>query len=286
MPSGSTGLSLPNPRRWSRGTPAPPTHQLLAGVLTAWTFFADDGCFHRTDLTLEATFGHSHSRLLLGLEAEPIDISPRDAVLGSDALGCGELVGHVVAQVFGDGPSDTGGGVGSQRHPARRFNAAGDADIDGPGRHQVVDEVVGLLGRSALAVHRGGGHFIGETVEQPGRASDVESLLPSLGHTTADHLLHDRRIDARTLDHFNLGRTQNVGSPEAREPSIALANRSMDSASMMTGCAMLDVPSIAVRPDSAPVAPTGRNVEPVLTLPSRPKRLPRAMIRPANLKMT
>ena len=55
-----------------------------------------------------------------------------------------------------------GAGVGAQADPAHRLDAAGDADVDGAGRDQAGDQVVGLLGAAALAVDRRGADVLGQ----------------------------------------------------------------------------------------------------------------------------
>ena len=201
----------------------------LAGVLTPWPLFADDGRFDRDDLAGESIFGHRDGGLLLGLQPQPVDVLPGDAVLGGDALGRRELVGHVVGKIFGDGPTDPGGRVGPEWHPTHDLDPAGDAGVDGASGDQVVDEVIGLLGGAALAVDGGGRHFIGQPGEQPGGAGHVEALLAGLGHASAHHLLHHARVDAGALDHLDLGCAEDVGRPEAGEPAVALADRRADS---------------------------------------------------------
>ena len=103
-----------------------------------------------------------------------------------------------------------------------------DGSVDGAGGDQVVDEVVGLLRGPALAVDGRGRDLIGHPAQQPGRPGHVEPLLAGLGHAPADHLLDRRRVDARPLDDLDLGRTEDVGGPEAREPPVALPDGGAD----------------------------------------------------------
>ena len=119
-------------------------------------------------------------------------------------------------------------GVGTQADPAHRLDPTGDAGVDGIGADQVGHEVVGLLGRAALAVDRGGGDLVGQALAQPGRAGHVGSLLPGLGHASADDLLDVARIDPGPLDQLDLGVAEQLGGVESGQPAVALADRSAD----------------------------------------------------------
>ena len=151
------------------------------------------GTHHRRldghDLPFEAALGHGHGRLALGLEAQPVDVVTGDPVLLGDPLGRAELVGHVPGELLRTRPARAVEGVGPEADPAHGLDAAGDAGVDGVGADEVGDEVVGLLGRAALAVDRGGRHLVGQALAQPGRAGDVGGLLAGLGDATADDLL-------------------------------------------------------------------------------------------------
>ena len=115
-------------------------------------------------------------------------------------------------------------GVGAQADTAHGLDAATDADVDGAGPDEVGDEVVGLLGRPALAVDGGGGGLVGQAHAEPRRAGHVGRLLPRLGDTATDDLLHLRRLDPGPLDHLHLGRGEELRRVEPREPSVALAD--------------------------------------------------------------
>ena len=210
-------------------TLVPADHPALAGVLTTWPLLAHGGRFDRDDLTGESVLGHGDGGLLLGLEPQPVDVLPGDAVFGGDPFGRRELVGHVVGQIFGDGPTHPGGGVGPQRDAAHDLDPAGDAGVDGTRGDQVVDEVIGLLGGTALTVDGGGRHLVGQPGQQPGGAGHVEALFARLGHAPAHGLLHHARVDARTLDHLDLDGTEHIGRTQAGEPAVALADRRADS---------------------------------------------------------
>ncbi len=86
-----------------------------------------------------------------------------------------------------------------------------------PAAMRLFDHVVGLLRGAALAVDGGGRHFVGQAIEQPSGAGDVEALLAGLGHTAAHDLLDQAGIDAGALDHLDLGGAQNVGGPQSRQ---------------------------------------------------------------------
>ena len=79
-------------------------------------------------------------------------------------------------------------GVGAEADPAHRLDTAGDADVDGAGRDQPGDQVVGLLGAAALAVDGGGADLLGQAGRQPGHAGDVVGLLAELRDAAADDL--------------------------------------------------------------------------------------------------
>ena len=79
--------------------------------------------------------------------------------------------------------------VGAEADPAHRLDAARDADVDGAGRDQAGDQVVGLLAAAALAVDRGGADVLGQAGSQPAVAGDVVGLLAGLRDAAADDLL-------------------------------------------------------------------------------------------------
>ena len=101
-------------------------------------------------------------------------------------------------------------------------------DVDGVGADQVGHEVVGLLGRAALAVDGGGRRLVGEALAQPGGAGDVGGLLPGLGHAAADDLLDVAGIDPGPLDQLHLDVAQELGGVESGHPAVALPDRAAD----------------------------------------------------------
>ena len=143
-----------------------------------------------------------------------------------DPLGRPELVGHVPGELLGTGSSRPVEGVGPEAHPAHGLDPAGDADVDGVGADQVGHEVVGLLGRAALAVDGGGRHLVGKALAQPRGAGHVGGLLPRLGHATSHDLLDVAGVDPGPLDQFDLGIAEELGGVEPGHPSVPLPDRS------------------------------------------------------------
>src|SRR5581483_9474379 len=92
--------------------------------------------------------------LLLGLEAELVDVLAGDAPALGDALGRGELVRQVDVPRRRPQNAAIGSGVGTEADAAHRFDAARDADVDGARRDQPGDQTVGLLAAAALAIDR------------------------------------------------------------------------------------------------------------------------------------
>ena len=88
--------------------------------------------------------------------------------------------------------------------------------------------MVGLLGRTALAVDGRDAGGRREAGVQPGVAGDVGPLLARLGHAAADHLLDERGVDARAGDDLALDVPQRVCGVQAGEPAVALADRRPD----------------------------------------------------------
>ena len=99
---------------------------------------------------------------------------------------------------------------------------------DDPGDH-----VVRLLRGSALGVDGRRRRFVREPGEQPRLARDVAGLLTGLRDASADDLLDERRVDARTLHDLDLRRGQQLGRVQSGQPAVATSDRCADS-SMMT----------------------------------------------------
>ena len=187
-----------------------------------------DRSLDRDDLPVETTLGHCHGSLTLRLQAQPVDVGPGDPVLLGDPLGGIELVGHIPRELFGTRLARTVVRIGTEADPAHGLDSAGDTGVDGIGADQVGDEVVGLLGRAALAVDGGRRRLVRHALAEPGGPGDIGCLLAGLGHTTADDLLDAARLDAGLLHHADLRPAEELGCVQPGEPSVALTDRSAD----------------------------------------------------------
>jgi hypothetical protein len=153
-----------------------------------------------------------------------VQILAGDAAALGDAFGGGELIGHVDVPGLGADLRTIRAGVGAEPDPAHRLDTARDADVDGAGGDQPCDQVVGLLGAAALAVHRGGADMLGQARGQPPHPGDVVGLLAVLGDAAADDLLHRSRVDAGLLDQCALDGAQQFGGVQAGQPAVALSD--------------------------------------------------------------
>ena len=79
----------------------------------------------------------------------------------------------------------------------------------------------GLLGRSALTVHGGAGHGVGEAGGQRRVAADVHGLLPDRHGAPVDDVLDDGRVDAGALDECGEGPGGEVDRVPARQTPVA-----------------------------------------------------------------
>ena len=131
-------------------------------------------------------------------------------------LHAAELLGAARARVFAD--------VGAQRNSAHRLHAACHADIDGAGRDQSGDQMVGLLRRSALRVDSGCADLPRQSGVQPGHAGHVVGLFACLGDAAADDLFHRCGIQVRPLEQSALGHAEQFGGVQTGEPAAALAD--------------------------------------------------------------
>ncbi len=105
---------------------------------------------------------------------------------------------------------------------AHHFDAAGDTDVDAPGRDESADQVVGLLAGTALGVHGGTAGRPAFVAAQPGNARHVAGLLTRLGHAAPDHLLDLAGIDTGLLDDTVHGLSKERRGMEATELALAL----------------------------------------------------------------
>ena len=156
------------------------------------------------DLAVEAALVPGlRCALLLGREAERVEVAAGQAASLGDALGGEELVGQV------DVPRVRAGGAGlapvrAERDTRHRLDTAGDADVDGAGRDQPGDEMVRLLRGAALGVDRGRAGLPRQPAAEPGGAGDAVGLLAGLGDAAADDLLDKQRVDAGALENGRL----------------------------------------------------------------------------------
>ena len=103
--------------------------------------------------------------------------------------------------------------------------AAGDTDVDRAGGDQTGNQMIRLLGATALAVDRGRADLFGQARGQPGDPGDVVGLLAVLRHATADDLFDGRGIDSGLLDQSLLHPTQNFRRVQSGKPATALSDR-------------------------------------------------------------
>ena len=186
---------------------------------------ADDRRLQWRDFPVEAMLVPCALGLLLGDQAEVVEVGAGEATATSDPLRGGELVGHVDVPRLGADPGAIRPGVGTQAHPAHRLDAAGDPDVDGPGGDQTGDQVVGLLGAAALAVDGGRAGLLGQPGGQPGHPGDVVGLLAELGDAPADDLFDLAGIDPGLVHEGLLHRPEQLGGVQSGEPPVAFADR-------------------------------------------------------------
>src|SRR5581483_2155046 len=155
---------------------------------------------------------------------ELVDVSSTDAAPLGDPLGGLELVGQIDVPRLGS-PVALRARISAEPDPAHRFDAAGNADVDGTRGDEPRDQMIGLLPAAALAVDGGGADVLGQANGQPGRAGDVVGLLGILRHAAADDLLDVTGIDAGLLHKRLLHRTEQFGGMQARQPSVAFPDR-------------------------------------------------------------
>ena len=108
---------------------------------------------------------------------------------------------------------------------AHRLDAAGNTDVDGASGDQVRDEVVGLLGRPALAVDGGRGDLIRQAWLSQAVRVTLEACSPAWVTQPPITCSTVGGVDAGPLYQLHLGRTQQLGSMQAR-PSPRFACRS------------------------------------------------------------
>jgi hypothetical protein len=74
-------------------------------------------------------------------------------------------------------------------HARHHFDTGRDDHVIGARHHALGGKVQRLLGRSALAVNRRGGHRLRPPGREHRASSDVERLLADLGHAAHDHVV-------------------------------------------------------------------------------------------------
>jgi len=89
--------------------------------------------------------------------------------------------------------------VGSHRHPAHRFDAAGDHDIVGAGGDALRGEMHGLLARAAFAVDHDRRHMHRKSGREHRHPGDV-GLLAGLRDAADDDVVDERRIERVSRD--------------------------------------------------------------------------------------
>ena len=187
--------------------------------------FVDHRGLECGDFAVEAVLVPGPLGLLLRDQAEVVEVGAGDTAALGDPLGRSELIGHVQIPRLGPDLGAVRSGIRAQADPAHRLDSAGDTDIDRPGGDQAGNQMICLLGATALAVDRGGADLFGETGGQPGDPGDVIGLLAVLRHATADHLLDGCGIDSGLVDQSLLHPTQNFRRVQSGKPATALSDR-------------------------------------------------------------
>ena len=82
---------------------------------------------------------------------------------------------------------------------AHHLATPGDPAIDAARLHQGPNQMIGLLPRSALGIHRGAPGPPTAISRQPSDPRQVSRLFPGLGDTARYHLLHFGGVDAGAL---------------------------------------------------------------------------------------
>ena len=159
----------------------------------------------------------------MGPEGEAVHLLAPDVPAVGDLLGRQPLVDEVETVAHRRPVGVAGAGLG--RRPdgdaAHGLDAPADGHLHGPGGHGLSREVDGLLGRSALTVHSGPGHGVGEAGGQRRVAADVHGLLPDRHGAAVDDVLDDGRVDAGALDEGGQGPGGEVDRVPTRQTPVA-----------------------------------------------------------------
>ena len=161
------------------------------------------------DLPLEATFLGGLLGPGVGADSELVEVDLGDLPLVGDHLGRDALVDQVVlleqlGRVGVPVLTHHLGGI-AEGEVTHVLDTATDHHVMDAGsdhRRGVVDR---LLGRTALAVDRGGRSLDREAGLEPGVAPDVDALLTELLDTAGHDVLDLGRVDARPLDDVPVG---------------------------------------------------------------------------------
>ena len=93
------------------------------------------------------------------------------------------------------------------------------------GGDQSGDQMIGLLGAAALAIHGGSADRLGQARGQPGDPGDVVGLLPVLRHAATDDLFNGSGVDSRFIDERLLYGAQQFSGVQPGQPTSALSDR-------------------------------------------------------------
>ena len=197
-------------------------HMTLGGRLLVLIDYRGLEC---GDLAVETVLVPSPLGPLLGEQPEMIEVSASNAAALGNPLSCGELIGHVEVPRLGPDLCAVRSGVGAQADPAHRLDAAGDSDVNSTGGDQSGDQMIGLLGAAALAIHGGSADRLGQARGQPGDPGDVVGLLPVLRHAATDDLFNGSGVDSRFIDERLLYGAQQFSGVQPGQPTSALSDR-------------------------------------------------------------
>ncbi|ANQ75449.1 hypothetical protein AS032_32720 [Rhodococcus qingshengii] len=139
-------------------------------------------------------------RFHLRVHTEGFDVGPGQIATTGDAFGGLELIGHVDVPGGRTTRSGMHTDIGAEGHPAHRFDATADPDVERIGGDQTGDQMGRLLGGTALAVDGGTPGLPGKTGMQPCGPRHVVGLFASLRDAPPDDLFDEHRIESRTIE--------------------------------------------------------------------------------------
>jgi uncharacterized protein len=230
-PSGMTGFRPPSPRRWCRAGPGRGDGAGLAGRLA---LVVEDGRLDREDLAVEAALVPRPLGVPLRAQCESSTswrVMPRSVAIRSAPT---NWLGRSTSQSSGRGTPGPVQHVGPEPDPAHHLDAAGDADVDGPGAISPAMKWLACWAephwQSTVVQATCGGRWFGE----PGVAGDVGALLAGLGDAPADDLLDVAGVDAGPGDHLLERGTEHRGRVQAGSQPLRLP-MGVRTAATMTG---------------------------------------------------